>query len=150
MSATCNKNEGTVAVNSTNGNRNSTGDGQTIALPAGLLVNTGDCLEIEAVCVTSGLSGTVDLIFGGTTLATSGALVTTTATIQFTGTVIRTGATTQIAMGCCYYAAGGSSPAYSTPAETLANSITLKTAVASLTAGSLDFRILKCRVGRAS
>ncbi len=148
MSVVYFKGEGTVAVNSTNVNRAADGDGQSIVLPAGLLVNTGDYVCIEAWAVPSGLSATnVTVDFGGTTLAGTGPLTTSSFALCFEATVIRTGATTQIAMGRLITSTIGGA-GYTTPAETLANTITVKTTVAGVTAGSVDFRGLIIRVGR--
>ena len=142
------KGEGTVSSNVTAVTRSSDGDGQTITLPAGLLVANGDWIRITALCDCTGLTGVPNLVFGATTLSTVPGLAAFSGGIIFEGLVFRTGAATQKAIGTFMRNGSVTDTAAFSPTETLANTITIKTTLTSRSAGSIDFNALVIEVGR--
>lgn len=104
----------------------------TFSVPAATLRADGDQIEFEFVGATSSGFGNIQIKakFGGTTLVDSGAMSVSGAIAAWKifGRIIRTGATTQRAI-CTFTCLNTSlvhTTTYSTPAETLANAITIK------------------------
>ena len=128
---------GTVDVNITAVGNVDTGtdDLQSISLPASFLGENGDSAEIEAfgTFAANANAKTISLLFGSTTLITSGSILQTGGDWNIRAKVIRTGATTQIASatiiinGIDATSLLPASSKYTTPAETLSGAITIKT-----------------------
>jgi hypothetical protein len=124
----------TVNVNTTsagNGADTTEDNLMTYSVPASTLGTNNDVLEFHAFGTTANNADTktIRAYFGATKLIDSGSLVLTNGSWEIRGKVIRTGATAQIAVAAIdtnSAAVLGAFNTYTTPAETLANAITLK------------------------
>lgn len=99
------------------------------AVGAGLLGTDGWGLEILAgfLAAANANSKTFKLYFGATVIASTGAISPNAKGVTMRAVVIRTGATAQVAMSQSNCeVTNGAYASFTTPAETLANSITIK------------------------
>jgi alkyl sulfatase BDS1-like metallo-beta-lactamase superfamily hydrolase len=104
-------------------------DLMSYAVAAGLLGTDGWGLEVLAgfVCANNGNNKTIKLYFGATAVVTLGAGAFTAEDAVIRATIIRTGATAQVAIGDVVNKSTAWAKAfYTAPAETLANAITIK------------------------
>ena len=123
---------GTANVNTTAVGNVGTGEDDliTYALPANALAANGDYVEIEAfgTLASNANNKEVKLYFGSTVLLTTGSIALNGGDWAIRARVIRTGAATQKAIA--WISAGNSLIAafadYTTPAETLSGSVTIK------------------------
>lgn len=99
----------------------------TYSLPAGSLATDGQAVKITAfgTVAANGNTKTIRIYFGSTVIR---ARVTTANGVAwyFEGTVVRTSATAQKATADITISGPGPAPEYTTPAETLANAVTIK------------------------
>lgn len=105
-------------------------DLQSVSLKTDTLITNDDRIEIMAAgaYAANGNNKTVQLLFGGTTLFSSGAVAANGGGWVIRATVIRTGATAQVAVG--FYVGSSlvtSTVTHTTPAETLSSAIVIKT-----------------------
>ena len=129
----------TLTSNSTGVSKSATGDGQTYAIPAGQLQDTGDYIDVVAYFTVSSFVGTPTVLFGSGNLF--GGITASTYTSNpgvFRAQVTRTGSATQDAGASITYSTFSNS-AFTGPTETLANSITVKTNVSAYTSGTIVF-----------
>lgn len=123
---------GNQLVNTTEVGNVGTGvdDLQSVTLLANTLLANGDRVDILASGIYAGNANnkTISLIFGGTTLLSAGPVAANGGAWMIRATVIRTGATAQIAASC-YIGSSlvAATVSNSTPAETLSGAITIKT-----------------------
>ena len=100
----------------------------TSTFPAAGLAATGDTVEILIFGTTAanGNSKTVAAYFGATKVVQSAAFTTSAAAWRITGTITRTGATTQVACVTCFVDGATPVTTYTAPAETLSGTVTIK------------------------
>lgn len=141
-----------AASNTTSAAQSGNGDLQSLVLPAGALSADGDQLHIFAWGHAATVSGLIQVSFGATVVESHNF---PGATCEFILHVflVRTGATAQVACGS--EIGGGATTidpgvTRSTPAETLANAITIKTNSASITGGTLTLYGLTYYVQKAA
>jgi predicted dinucleotide-utilizing enzyme len=98
----------------------------TLTVPANTLKNNGDALVIEAACsLAANATNKLSTIqFGGTLVASRSGVADNGLFRKHRATIMRTGATTQVASGTTTVA-GGINEDGTSPAETLANAITV-------------------------
>lgn len=124
-------------------------DLMSYAVAAGLLGTDGWGLEILAgfLAAANANSKTFKLYFGATVIATTGAISPNAKGVTMRAVVIRTGATAQVAMSQsnCEVTNGAYS-SFTTPAETLANSITIKGTGAATSNDDIIQKLLMVRL----
>jgi hypothetical protein len=124
-------------------------DLKTFAVPAALLAANGDMLHFVAMFRTAANANTkrMTVEFGATILIDSTALGFNSESMRVEGYITRTGAATQVAYTAVFRNVGNDvawstaivgSNSFKSPAETLANSITIKTTGQNGTAAAND------------
>ena len=98
----------------------------TYSVPASTLAATGDSLEFSVFGTSAALgSAQVKVKFGSTTFFDSGAMSNISTEWTLNGSIVRTGAATQIASAALLSGSNSTYTGYGTPAETLSGSVTL-------------------------
>lgn len=107
-----------------------TDDLMTYSIPAGSLATNGDTIHVvcAGIFAANANNKTLTLVYGGTTLISTGAVAFNAADWHIEAWITRTGATTQRAIAM--FSSGStlltSSSDYTTPAETLSGAVTIK------------------------
>lgn len=134
----------TLVVNTTAVSNSGTSatDLQTYSVPGNTLLNLGDSLEFEMVATLASNANqkTIAVLFGATTMLTTGAVAQNGGTVIIRGRIIRTGAATQRYFIERLFTSSGTLTAVATgtgtAAETLSGAVTLKMVGTSDTASS--------------